>query len=389
MHILSISLDPQILDTASVAAHRMRRYGAHLSTYTIIIPTKEKRTVQLSENVVAHGTGGWCKLVRFVRTYRYVLRHARTGSCDAVSTQDPYFTGLIGLAAAKRCGVGLEVQVHGLYALTRLRIRIARFVLARAGSIRCASMRLVRQLRQAPFRLTPDASVHVVPVYTDVAALGFAPEQMSAADRRTFDALRTQLREQYAGHFNILTVSRLIPVKNISLQLDALTLLVDETPSLMLHIVGEGSARDSLQREVERRGIGAHVQFHGAQYRAALGAHFAHADCFVLSSDAEGWGMVAIEAAAAGLPIIMTDVGCAGTVIKDEESGLVVPVGDREALAAAIRRIVHEPQLRAALSARAQQTLVELPTFDEIASDCVRSWKSAYEHALVSDTCAD
>ena len=61
---------------------------------------------------------------------------------------------------------------------------------------------------------------------------------------------------------------------------------------------------------------------------------------FLLTSNYEGWGLAIIEAASFGLPIIMTDVGCAGEIIKNEESGIIIPVGDKKALAAAMTKLI-------------------------------------------------
>ena len=96
----------------------------------------------------------------------------------------------------------------------------------------------------------------------------------------------------------------------------------------MLHIVGSGPDEKKLKSYVARLGLEQHVVFHGYQSGYALGMFYRECDAFLLTSDYEGWGMVIIEAAAAGLPIIMTDVGCAGEIIIHGESGLVVPPGE-------------------------------------------------------------
>ena len=67
---------------------------------------------------------------------------------------------------------------------------------------------------------------------------------------------------------------------------------------------------------------------------------------FLLTSNYEGWGMAVVEAASLGLPIIMTDVGCAGELIKNKESGIVIPVNNQSKLEEAMIRIINDENLR-------------------------------------------
>jgi len=336
--------------------------------------------VTLSDRVTVYGSGGRWKPFRIVCIYRQVKALIEGGTCDVISTQDPYYIGLVGYFLARWFHAGFEAQVHGLYALSWMRILLARFVLARAGSLRVASARLQRTLRAYPFGIDRDAHTHVIPTYVDVSTLGFDPETLSATARTAREKERATFKDTYADRFNFLTVSRLIPVKHISLQLAALDTLRHESPEVMLHVVGDGPARAALDAEVTRRGLQEHVVFHGTKRHEALGAFFCGADCFVLTSDTEGWGMAAIEAALAGLPVIMTDVGCAGEVIRDGEEGIVISVGDTEALIASMRRIVHDPALRAQLADNARTVHTRLDSFETIARRCVHSWTHALIH---------
>ena len=105
-------------------------------------------------------------------------------------------------------------------------------------------------------------------------------------------------------------------------------------------------------------------------------------DCFVLTSDYEGWGMVIIEAATAGLPIIMTDVGCAGELIVDGESGLVVPPQDVPALTTAMRQVLTDPALRERLSIGSLHSLKQLPSFEQLLKEYRQNWELALTKPL-------
>jgi glycosyltransferase involved in cell wall biosynthesis len=88
--------------------------------------------------------------------------------------------------------------------------------------------------------------------------------------------------------------------------------------------------------------------------------------------------MAIVEAMAAGLPVVMTDVGCAGEIVRNEETGLVVPVDDEKALALAIMRLLEDTQLRTTLPSAGKEEVGKLATKDETLELYRRSWRRAY-----------
>jgi glycosyltransferase involved in cell wall biosynthesis len=92
-----------------------------------------------------------------------------------------------------------------------------------------------------------------------------------------------------------------------------------------------------------------------------LGTLLAAADVVVLCSDNEGVPLLLIEAALAGRPVVTTDVGAVRDVVRDGETGVLVPAGDRAALASAVRSLLADPEMRARLGAAARdRALTEL-----------------------------
>jgi glycosyltransferase involved in cell wall biosynthesis len=73
----------------------------------------------------------------------------------------------------------------------------------------------------------------------------------------------------------------------------------------------------------------------------------------------------------------MTDVGCAGEVVKDEESALVVPVNDVDVYTEALRRMLTDEDLRVRLRDKASRSVAELPTFDMVLQKYIASWQHA------------
>ena len=134
----------------------------------------------------------------------------------------------------------------------------------------------------------------------------------------------------------IVTVGRLHPQKNQKLLIEAFSLIADQIPEYTLEIYGDGELKGELQRQIMELQLGSRVflkgtckKIHELIYDASL---------FVLSSDYEGIPNTLLEAMALGIPCVSTDCrpGGARELITDGEDGIIVPVGDKTALANAI-----------------------------------------------------
>jgi glycosyltransferase involved in cell wall biosynthesis len=135
-------------------------------------------------------------------------------------------------------------------------------------------------------------------------------------------------------------IGRLDPIKRIEDLVIALSLLpADYT----LDIFGEGIQRSQILSEISRLGLQGRALLHGEIAGSAQALR--KIDVLVLSSDAEGFGLVLIEAMAAGVPVIGTNVSGIRDVIEDGASGLLVPPRNPRALANAIEKILTDPLL--------------------------------------------
>lgn len=146
---------------------------------------------------------------------------------------------------------------------------------------------------------------------------------------------------QLAGQPALLSIARLDPVKHLG---DAIASLV--YPGLeqaVLHLVGVGPAADALHQQAALLGVGSRVVFHGWLDDPASQALLAACDLFVLPSEREGLPTAMLEALAAGVPVLASDI--AGNRAVGDAVGWAAwhPVGDAAALAAGIRRWAGEP----------------------------------------------
>jgi glycosyltransferase involved in cell wall biosynthesis len=147
-------------------------------------------------------------------------------------------------------------------------------------------------------------------------------------------------------------------------------------PDASLLVIGEGECRDALEDQARDLGIQARVRFTGRvdmdeAGEAMLQAAYASADVFCLPSTdrAESFGLVLLEAMRARLPVIASAIPGSGVgfVVRDGETGLLVPPGDASALANALRQLAVEPALRARLGAAGAQRWQQEFTLDRAA----------------------
>jgi len=143
-------------------------------------------------------------------------------------------------------------------------------------------------------------------------------------------------------------IGRLDPIKRIPDLLEALKLLDNR---FVLQIFGEGEDRPRIEKTIASLNLQNRVTLHGAIARPQEAV--ASIDVLVLPSAAEGFGLVLIEAMAAGLPVVATDVPGIRDVVRDGETGLLVPVASPPQLAAAIRHVCDNPLVRRRLIANA------------------------------------
>jgi len=148
------------------------------------------------------------------------------------------------------------------------------------------------------------------------------------------------------GDVVIGTVARIQDVKNHRLLVDAFARLHAAMPALKLSIVGDGPLLPAVREQVAALGLQDAVWLPGA--RADIGALLHGFSVFVLPSLAEGTPVSMLEAMACGLPVVASNVGGIPEVVDDGVQGLLVPVGDADALAAALGRYAGDAALRAA-----------------------------------------
>jgi glycosyltransferase involved in cell wall biosynthesis len=144
--------------------------------------------------------------------------------------------------------------------------------------------------------------------------------------------------------------------KGLDTMLQAVSILAAARPGLELRMAGRGKDTERVRALIAELGIGSNVQILGAVSEAERQELFAGAAVQLMPSRFEGFGMVAAEAMAAGVPLVAAAAGSLPEVVAPPEGGVLVPAGDAEALAAATARLLDSPALRAELSISARRS---------------------------------
>jgi glycosyltransferase involved in cell wall biosynthesis len=142
---------------------------------------------------------------------------------------------------------------------------------------------------------------------------------------------------------------------------------VARVPDARLVLVGDGPERTVLEQEAAASDGAGRIAFRGSLSRDEALRTVAGAEAALLSSDWENLPHSAVEALSLGVPVVSTAVGGVPEVVRDGQNGLLVPPGDPEALAVALRRVLEEPGLRERLAAATR------PSVEAISSDAIYS----------------
>lgn len=171
-------------------------------------------------------------------------------------------------------------------------------------------------------------------IYNGVDVERFA----DAIDSYEADAIRRRLR--FDDGPLLLSVGRYESIKGHTTLIDAMADVVPAHPSATLVVVGWGPLRDDLKRRAIDRGVEDHVVLTGRVPTTEMPAYYAAGDAFVLASRSEAFGLSAVEAMAAGLPVVAPDIPGVREVVGTDGHGVLVPPDVSDAFADAILAVL-------------------------------------------------
>lgn len=247
---------------------------------------------------------------------------------------------LVANLARRGLGIPLAVTYHGSEPS-----RIASFggIAGKADLVITPSHRSAEDL--AKIGGVPEAKLKVL-------GLGVAPPPEDSEDE--IATLRRELLGD--GERLVITVARLEHQKGIDILIEAVARMIVDHPGFRFVVAGDGVDEAALKALAREKGVQGHLRFLGRVNRPHL--YLRASDLFLLTSRWEALPFTIVEAFQAGIPAVAT--ACSGVVeLIDDAVGAVVPIGDVEAIAAAVTRILRDDELRAAMAkaALAKSTL--------------------------------
>jgi glycosyltransferase involved in cell wall biosynthesis len=176
------------------------------------------------------------------------------------------------------------------------------------------------------------------------------------------DATRRHLRAQHhlpSDAVIIIYTGRLAPEKSLHLLVEAFAAVCRQRAQAYLVLVGDGPTRAGLIEQTQRLGCRDKARFVGSVDPSEVPQWLQVADVFALVSLSEGFPCALVEAMSAGLASVVSDIPANQQLVQSERHGLLPPAGDVLATAAALTRLLDDPELRARMGAEARRNVKE------------------------------
>jgi phosphatidylinositol alpha-1,6-mannosyltransferase len=272
---------------------------------------------------------------------------------------------LLGPRIRRATGIPYAVTVHGGEFM--IGARLFRPLMQRALGEAAVALPVSTFTQEAVLRYLRD------PPPTEVVSPGvdparFAPRQEAGPEPAP---ARRAHGEKEPGRV-ILCVCRLVARKGPATLIGALPRILARHPGTILRIVGDGSDRRRLQHAARRAGVSSSVHFVGPVPWGSLPGYYAAADVFALPTrerfrglDTEGFPLVYLEAASAGLPVVAGAAGGVGEAVADGETGIIVDGRSPEETAAAVIRLLDDPVLARSMGALGRDRVLGGFTWDD------------------------
>ncbi len=267
-----------------------------------------------------------------------------------------FTANLWGRIAAKLTGIPVISSEHGMDRWrTKFHLALDRFLASTSKRIIFVS----KAVQQFYMKKNPSLNGKSKVIYNGIDVTNF---QKSFEKKTVREGLGLSEKEKVVG-----IVGRLVPEKAHGDFIAAIQLLAKEEKNVLGLIIGEGELLEPLRKQVEEKGLQKHILFSG--FRDDVPVLYKAMDVLVLSSTSEGFPLTVLEAMAAGVPVVATEVGGVKELIKNDEDGLLVPPNDPGALAGAISRILNDSALSERIVSAAEEKVKNCFSVEKMTKD--------------------
>lgn len=295
--------------------------------------------------------------------YNGICEAKRLPSRTLISGQDPFTAGCVAYLVSRWTNQPLEIQEHGDFWsgawvkerwLNRVWSWLGILILRRAERVRVVSERVKSHLVS---RGVNEGKIEVIPVAQDLEKLLAMP--VSSHNEGSI--------------FTFVAPCRFVPQKGLDILIKACQLMKERGESVRVICIGSGPLEPWLKEEIQKQQL---AEMMSIQTWSSPDELWEGADGLVLPSNYEGWGRTIVEAMAAGVSIVATDVGCAGSFFRPGIDGLVVPVGDAQALSEAMVKTVQDSLDRELRKTNARERAKEFLTREELHDKQRAGWRA-------------
>ncbi len=286
---------------------------------------------------------------------------------------------------------GLHTLV-GMMAAAALRKRVI-IMFAGLGNAQCLQQTLLGRLQLQVFRSLADR-VFILnsAMYEELIGLGFSRAKLAyltcgvdpVALGPASPAERHELRRKWgvpAEAAVVTTICRFVPEKRIDTIIDAFAKVRRSEATAILMLGGDGPEYDSIKTQVQRLGLTGVTRFLGPLSKEQVAEILRLADVYMLVSNSEGIPLALMEAMAAGLPSIVSDIPGTEALVQTEREGYRIKAGDTQAIANALIKLLRDVPLRQRLGADARQRILQGYTLDIIAAQHEQAYRDVMRSA--------
>lgn len=314
-------------------------------------PVGRLRARKISRQALAGGGGALSALSRFAAIYRLI----RSGNFSVVHTHTSV-DGALGRVAAKLAGVPITVHMIHAYAAHDYVAGPKRFLFRQAEKLLD---------RFTTFYVAGSSAIEEKGIANGIMSRDKIQRIFYGLDLQRFDSIARHGQNGFRESFGIPLevpllglIGRLEPQKGVDFLIDAAPRILDAVPDAHFAIIGDGSLRVGLERDVIERGLAGRFHFTGWWDEVPVAMHAL--EILLSPSRWEAFGIVNIEAMAAAKPVVGFEIEGIPEVVADGETGFIVEAGDTEALATATIRLLQDRALRARMGAAGRRRVEEL-----------------------------
>ncbi len=332
---LMVGSDTASFDKESAVFSRLKDYSAKMKDlYVIVFSLKKDGFAEISDsekNLHIIPTNSSSRLMYFFDAIKIgkkiIKKNGFSINSSALSCQDPFESGIVGLYLKSKFHLPLQIQVHTDFLspyfknsfLNRVRVFISRFTIHKSNNIRVVSSVIKESIEKKFPKM--GAKISILPIFVDLEGIEKTLEGNSLSQNK------------FSKDFFMF--SRLSKEKRFDIALLSFKKVVENFPDAGLTIFGSGKEKGNIEKMITELDLEGNVILNEPKINTEILSDFKRDQgIFLLTSEFEGYGMTLIEAGVSGFPVVTTKVGIAKTsLFESDKNCFMCEVGDVDCIA--------------------------------------------------------